>query len=248
MTTPVVPEKDNRLLYAAGDVVVWVGPPNAGAPTAFEEVPAIASGAYVCCGWVDTSGYIFKLDETTKEIPAAGILTPIRTILTGGSKSVQCNFLEALNPAVRSLYDDVSIFPIVDSPLAPDTGNIASYVIPDPPEDNRYAVIFDSIDGDKQMRLYAPFAKITDRGPDQVQQADVEMLDMTFTFYPGLINGQPGVAKRYIDYGIDMSDYFPGTGTMAAGVSAEEQDGDDEKRESGRRPQARVASEGSVPA
>jgi hypothetical protein len=195
---------------------VWIGPPNAGAPNDFEDIPSIASGAYACCGWVDTSGYIFKLDETTKEVPAAGILTPIRTILTGGSKSVQCNFLEALNPYVRSLYDDVSVFPLADSPLSPATGNIASYVIPDPPADNRYAVIFDSIDGDKSMRLYAPFAKITDRGADQVQQADVESLEMTWTFYPGLIGGEPGVAKRYIDYGMDMSDYFPGTASLSS--------------------------------
>lgn len=209
MTTPV-PEKDNQLLYAAGDVIVWVGTPNAGSPTAFEDVASITGGNYVCCGWVDTSGYIFKLDETVKDIPAAGTLTPIRTILTGGSKSVQANFLEALNPYVRALYDDVPIFPLASSPLAPSTVApfVASYVIPDPPDDNRYSVIFDSVDGNKSMRLYAPFAKITNRGSDQVQQADVEQIDLTWTFYPGDIDGDTGVAKRLIDYGMDMSDYF----------------------------------------
>ncbi len=208
MTTPV-PQKDNQLLYAAGDVIVWAGPPNAGSPTAFEDVDSIASG-YVCLGWVDTSGYIFKLDETVKDIPAAGTLTPIRTILTGGSKSVQANFLEGLNPYVRALYDDVPIFPLASSPLKPSTTapHVASYVIPDPPDDNRYALIFDSVDGAKSMRLYAPFAKVTARGNDQVQQADVENIDLTWTFYPGDIDGEPGVAKRLIDYGMDMADYF----------------------------------------
>lgn len=214
MTTPApTPQKDNRLLYAAGDVIVWAGLPNTGAPDAFEDVTAITGGTYVCLGWVDTSGYIFKLDETIKDVPAAGVLTPIRSILTGGSKSVQATLLEAMNPFVRSLYDDVPIFPTADSPLMPASGTVASYVIPDPPDDNRYSLIFDSIDGAKSMRLYAPFAKVTARGNDQVQQADVESMDITWTFYPGIIDDGTDVltgvvAKRYIDYGMDVSAYF----------------------------------------
>lgn len=211
MTTPA-PTKDNQLLYAAGDVIVWAGLPNAGAPLAFEDVTAVTGGTYVCLGWVDTSGYIFKLDETIKDVPAAGVLTPIRSILTGGSKSVQATFLEALNPHVRALYDDVPIFPTASSPLKPVSGTVASYVIPDPPDDNRYSLIFDSIDGDKSMRLYAPFAKVTARGNDQVQQADIESIDITWTFYPGIIDDGTdqvaGVAKRYIDYGQDVTAYF----------------------------------------
>lgn len=215
MTTPV-PQKDNQLLYAAGDVIVWLGPPNTGAPVGLEDVTTIAG--YVCAGWVDTSGYIFKLDETIKEVPAAGILTPIRSILSGGTKTIQCNFLEALNPAVRALYDDVPIFPLATSPLKPSgtAPHIASYVIPDPPEDNRYSIIFDSVDGDKSMRMYAPLAKVTGRGNDQVQQADVEQLDLTFMLYPGTIDDgtvvvEGAVAKRYIDYGQDVASYFTAT-------------------------------------
>ena len=224
MSTPVVPMKDNQLLYAAGDVVVWVGLPNVGCPKGFEDVASITAGTYACGGWVDTSGYIFKLDETMKDIPAAGVLTPIRTIVTGGTKSVQMNFLEALNPVPRALYDDVPIFPLDStSPLVPSTTppNVASYIIPDPPFDNRYSFIFDSIDGDKAMRLYAPFAKVTARGNDQIQQADVTMLDITVTLYPGTIDDgtdvvEGAVAKRFINYGMDMSAYF-GTGTTRGG-------------------------------
>jgi hypothetical protein len=214
--TQTTPEKDNQLLYAAGDVIVWVGLPNVGCPTGFEDVTTITAGSYACCGWVDTSGYIFKLDETIKDIPAAGVLTPIRSILTGGSKTVQVNFLEALNPYVRALFDDVPVFPLSGSPLTPGTTppNIAAYVLPDPPMDNRYSIILDSIDGAKQMRLYAPYAKVTARGNDQVQQADVEQMNLTFTFYPGTIDdgtdaAVTGVAKRFINYAMDMSDYFP---------------------------------------
>ena len=208
------PEKDNRLLYAAGDVIVWVGPPNQDAPVGFEDITTI--GSYVCAGWVDTSGYIFKLDETIKDVNAAGVLTPIRSILTGGSKTVQAVLLEGLNPYARSLYDDVPIFPLASSPLKPATTSpfVASYIIPDPPEDNRYSVIFDSVDGDKAMRLYAPFAKVTARGNDQIQQADVDSIDVTFTMYPGIFDDGTDdpitgvVGKRYINYGMNMAAYF----------------------------------------
>lgn len=318
--------KNNALLYAAGDVIVWVAPQNSTPPTGFEDVSTIPGASYKNCGWVDTSGYIFKLDETVKDIPAAGVLTPIRTILTGGIKSVQATLLEAINPYARALYDDVPIFPVTSSPLLPSsvppapvapvpttsasggtvlagtyqvkvsyvtasggetlpspagsivtTGSVstitvpspttspgatgwyayvsqaggsatavtrqqtagsptpigtgltltapptstgsaplaastagwqASYIIPDPPADNRYAVVFDSDDGIKQMRMYAPNAKVTARGNDQIQQADVTTLDLTWTFYPGTIGGVPGVAKRYIDYGQDVTAYF----------------------------------------
>jgi hypothetical protein len=207
--------KNNQLLYAAGDVVVWVCPPNVGAPIGFEDPSTITGATYKCLGWVDTSGYIFKLDETIKDIPAAGVLTPIRSILTGGSKTVQANLLESLNPYVRALFDDVPIFPLATSPLKPSATppNVAAYVIPDPPMDNRYGLILDSHDGTKKMRLYAPYTKVTARGTDQVQQANIEPLNLTWTFYPGTIDDGTdpavvGVGKRIIDYGMDMSAYF----------------------------------------
>jgi hypothetical protein len=271
------PYKSNTLLYAAGDVVVWVGPANLAPPVGFEDPTTITGGSYKCCGWTDVSGYIFKLDETIKDIPAAGVLTPIRSILTGGVKTCQVIFLEALNPNVQGLYDDVSLFPASSSPLKPAPGrvdaacgttinntlvtdsacvagdvgksvsgtgvsvgstivsvtagtsfvmsspatatgaavsltigsNTAVYIIPDPPADNRYSLIFDSVDGVKRRRLYAPFAKVTARGNDQTQQGDITMTDLTFTFYPGQIGTvNNAVAQRYIGYGQDVSAYF----------------------------------------
>jgi hypothetical protein len=209
--------KDNTLIYAAGDVVVWVGQPNnASPPVGFEDPSSLGTGIYKCLGWVDTSGYIFKLDETIKDIPAAGVLTPVRSILTGGSKTVQCVFLEGQNPYVLSLYDDVPVFPVTTSPLKPAATppvglgpNAATYIIPDPPADNRYSFIFDSIDGAKQQRLYAPFAKVTARGTNQAQQGDITMTDMTVTCYPGIIGTTPNaVLQRSVGYGKSMTAYF----------------------------------------
>jgi hypothetical protein len=218
MTTAEV--KSNLNTFAAGDVVAYVALPNivtSGVPVGFEDLSTLTpANSWRCLGWLDVSGYIFKNDETTKDIGAAGTLSAIRTVLTGGMKSGQITALEALNPYVRSLYDDVPIFPVASSPLKPATATlIASYVIPDPPTDNRYAMVFDAIDGTKKMRLFAPNVKCTARGDDVVQQADVEALQFTFMFYPGVINqtGGPvtGVAKRYINFtgsNVTVANYF----------------------------------------
>jgi len=212
--------KNNSALFAAGDVVAYVATPSPAlstVPVGFEDLSTLTpANSWRCLGWLDVSGYIFKLDETTKDIAAAGTLSSIRTILTGGQKSAQFTALEAMNPYVRALYDDVPVFPVASSPLKPATATlIASYIIPDPPADNRYAMVFDAIDGTKKQRLYAPNCKVTARGDDQQQQADIESLQFTVTFYPGTINqtggGVTGVAKRYINFtgsGVSVSGYF----------------------------------------
>lgn len=210
------PYRDNSLLYAAGDVVVWAGLPSVGPPLGFEDPSTLVAATYKCLGWVDVSGYIFKLDETVKDIPAAGVLTPIRTILTGGTKSCQATFLEGMNPYVLALYDNVPIFPAASSPLKASTTstsalpiNSALYTIPDPPADNRYGLIFDSVDGNKQERLYAPNCKVTARGNRQAQQGDITTTDLTFTFYPGTIGANTSaVAQRAVNYGKTMTSYF----------------------------------------
>lgn len=210
------PYKNNNLLYAAGDVVCWVGQPNVGPPLGFEDPSTLSTASYRCLGWVDVSGYIFKLDETVKDVPAAGVLTPIRTLLTGGTKSAQVTFLEGMNPYVLALYDDVPVYPLASSPLKATTTstsalpiNSALYTIPDPPADNRYGLIFDSIDGVKQERLYAPNCKVTARGNRQAQQGDIISTDLTFTFYPGTIGSNTAaVAQRAVNYGQAMTTYF----------------------------------------
>jgi len=209
--------RDNSLLYAAGDVVCWIGLPNTTAPPlGFEDPSGLTAATFKCCGWVDVSGYIFKLDETIKDIPAAGVLTPIRTILTGGTKSLQATFLEAMNPYVLALYDDVPVFPVASMPLKASTTatsalpiNSATWIIPDPPIDNRYSLICDSIDGVKQERLYFPNVKVTARGNSQAQQGDIDTTDLTFTAYPGTIGANTAaVAQHTVNYGKAMATYF----------------------------------------
>lgn len=250
-------------VYAAGDVVAYVAVLGTAPPVGFAQ---LSSSVWGCLGWLDTAGGIFNLNHTTKDVGAAGTLSAIRTIFTGGAKTLQITCLEALNPLVRALFDDVPL-----STLAPtsrvdagcgttsgsatvtdasaavgDVGSSVSgtgipanatiisvsagvsftmsanatatgsasvtvtsansvYVIPEIPQDNRYCLVLDTIDGANQVRMFAPMAKVTARGNDQIQQGDSENLQMTFTFYPASItyggNTSRGSLLRYINYG-----------------------------------------------
>jgi hypothetical protein len=91
--------------------------------------------------------------------------------------------------------------------LEPTTETV-TYALPDKPSDLRYAFLFDSMDGDKRMRLYMPNGKVTERGDEQPQTSDVMGVQMTLKFYKGAANA-PAV-KRSIDYGgVDVSSFFP---------------------------------------
>jgi hypothetical protein len=269
ITQPVQGPADTRNVdnvYAAGDVVAYVAALGTAPPAGFEELSATTWG---CLGWLDTAGGIFNLNHTTKDIGAAGTLSSIRTIFTGGNKTLQVTCLEGLNPCARALYDDVPIstltpFSRVDAGcgtttssatvtdancVAGDLGSAVTgtgiavgavitavtpgtsftlsapstatgsavavtvtsqnsvYVIPEIPLDNRYCLVLDSIDGDNQIRMFAPMAKVTARGNDQIQQGDSENLVLTFTFFPEIIGNVRGSLQRYINYGTNTMSF-----------------------------------------
>jgi hypothetical protein len=192
------------LTYAAGDVIAYYAPLGTSAPTGPASTDELAA-PWICLGWIDTNGYIYKLDEQLKDINASGTLDPIRTLVTGAPKTIEATFLEALNPAVRALYDDVDI-----SDLQPaGATTIATYVLPEIPTDRRYCFVFDTLDGDKETRLFAPNAKVTTRGDDQQQQSDNENLQMTISLYPATIGSDRSALQRIVNYGAaDLTPFF----------------------------------------
>jgi len=275
------------LTFAAGDVVAFLAARPTAPPVAFEQLDG---NVYNCLGWLDTSGYTFGLNHTTKDIGAAGTLSAIRTVITGGIKTMQFTALESLNPHVRALFDDVPVSALIPAVgrtdaacswasgsttildasavasdlnktitgtgipagativsvtpttvgaytytgyviSAPTTaigtaasvvvgGSFSVYALPEVPQDLRYSMVFDTFDGTKQVRIFAPNAKVTARGTDQVQQGDIEMSQMTMTFYPDTFT-LGGVAQRasmvrYVNYGIAS----PVIGTVTAGVGS----------------------------
>ncbi|WP_432158643.1 phage tail protein [Streptomyces sp. bgisy153] len=187
------------LTYGATDYLVYQAPLNTASPTDFAD-PA---SPWQMLGWVTTDGGLFKIEEETKDIMAAGSLEPIRTLMTRSTKSLQVTFLEGLNPLVRALYDNVPL-----TSLKPDAvSGLAEYDFPEKPSDLRYAYVFDSMDGTKRMRLYMPNGKVIERGDEQPQTEDVMPVQMTFRFYKGATSA---AVTRTVDYGnVDVSTFFP---------------------------------------
>ena len=179
--------------FAGGDVIAWYAPLDTTAPTPFDTL----TDPWLCLGWIETSGYTFKLTEALKEVMAAGTLDPIRTIVTGAPKTFDATFLEALNPAVMALYDDVPISEVL--PTSPAT--ISTYTFPEIPTDLRYAFVFATYDGDKAIWNFAPNGKVTSRGSDQAQQADVTSLQMTITLYPDTIGSARAALQKSVQFG-----------------------------------------------
>ncbi|MFJ3588578.1 phage tail protein [Streptomyces sp. NPDC090231] len=188
------------LTFGATDYLVYAAALNTVGPVDFAD-PATP---WVNLGWITTEGGLFKIEEESKDVEAAGSLEPIRTLMTKSVKSAQVTFLEGLNPIVRSLYDNVPI-----ATLEPDE-DVVTYALPDKPNDLRYAFVFDTMDGDKRMRLYMPNGKVTERGDEQPQTSDVMSVQMTFKFYKGAANSS--AVTRSLDYGgVDVSGFFPVT-------------------------------------
>ncbi|MER7922180.1 phage tail protein [Streptomyces sp. NPDC096057] len=186
------------LTFGANDYLMYLAPLNTVAPTAFAD----PSAAWINLGWVTTDGGLFKIEDESKDVDAAGSLQPIRTLMTRSTKSLQVTFLEGLNPAVRSLYDNVPL-----ASIEPTTG-VTSYDLPDKPNDLRYAFVADTMDGDKRMRFYMPNGKVVERGDEQPQTSDVMNVQMTFKFYKG---SSGAAVKRFIDFGdLDVSGFFAG--------------------------------------
>lgn len=192
MVETILDTRDNGKLFAGGDVIGWYAPPVTTPPTPFTAL----TSPWICLGWLETSGLTFKLTETQKEVMAAGTLDPIRTITSAAPKTFEATFLEALNPAVMALYDDVPM-----SEVLPVSGTTATYTFPEVPTDLRYSFIFATYDADKAIWYYAPNGKVTSRGNDQAQMSDVTSLQMTITLYPDTIGSTRAALEKSVQYG-----------------------------------------------
>lgn len=185
------------LLFASSDFLWFVAPLGTTLPVDFSDLAT----PYVCAGWMTQDGPTIKSNRATKDIMASGSLTPIRTITTSQTRTIDVITEEAMNPLVRALYDDVPI-----ASLSP-TGGIVKYDLPDVDPDNRYVHVFDSWDGTKRIRTCCPNGKVTARGDEKRTELDVDQLDMTITLYKAA-DGSASVTQLLDWDTIDVSAFF----------------------------------------
>ena len=189
--------RDVDLTYAASDFLVHFAPEGTAKPTDFADLAA----PWVNLGWMTQDGPDNKMNTSTKDLLAAGTLSPIRTLFTAQTRTMDATFEEALNPAVRSLYDDVPL-----ASLSPTSG-IVAYDLADIPSGTKYAIVTDTVDGEHRVRQYGGHVMVTARGDEKVPTTDADELQMTFTYYPGP-GAEPSISKL-INYGTtDVSRFF----------------------------------------
>lgn len=188
------------LTFGSNDYIVYMATRDTAAPTLLAD----PGPAWLCLGWVDVNGGTLKVNTTTKDITASGSLEPIRTLQVASVKTIVANFLEYLNPLVRGLYDNVPV-----ESLSP-TAGVVSYALPDKPADLHYAFLFDTMDGTKRSRLYAPNGMVDARGDEQPQQGSEAAVSLTLKFFKGATSN---AINRVLNYGgADVSAFFPAGG------------------------------------
>jgi len=185
------------LNFAASDFLAYCAPLGTTLPSDFSDLAA----PFVCLGWMTQDGPTIKSNRQTKDIMAAGSLTPIRTITTSQTRTVDCTAEEAMNPMVRALYDDVALASIQP------TAGVVGYSLPDTDPDNRYVFVFDSMDGNKRIRDCCPNGKVTTRGDEKRATTDSDDLQMTITLYKAT-DGSDSVTRLLNFDTIDVSGFF----------------------------------------
>jgi hypothetical protein len=189
--------RNANLNFAASDFLAFCAPLGTTLPSDFSDL----ASPWLCLGWMTQDGPTVKSNRQTKDLYAAGSLTPIRTLTTSQTRTVDCTAEEALNPMVRALVDDVAL-----ASLQP-TGGIVSYDLPDIDPDHRYAFVFDSMDGSKRIRVCAPNGKVTARGDEKRSTVDSDDLQMTITLYKAT-DGSASMTQLVNWDTIDVSLFF----------------------------------------
>lgn len=132
----------------AGDGAVYVDSGSAVAPT---DVDAALSG-FTALGYISEDGVTSGLETSTTPIKGWQGNATIRTVVTEGTRTFQCVFLETKTEVVE-LYYGQEVDPVDGSIIVKPGENT--------PEKK---MVFEYIDGDKLAREYAPKAQVTERG------------------------------------------------------------------------------------
>lgn len=138
-------------------------------------------------GWVDLGaisdeGLTETRGEDREEWTPWQTVTPIRTEITGATRTFQFTCWES-SAAVISLYYQTQLAEMTEA-----TGTVTFSEGPRPAQDRR-AFLFDIFDGDNQRRFYLPNAEVTERGDITYASAEIIGYPLTVVAYPDATSG-----------------------------------------------------------
>jgi hypothetical protein len=170
-----------------GTALAWFAPTGTAAPT---SATSSLNAAFKDAGWISEDGLTKSVQEDVTDVPAFGTLVPVRKIVTKSEFSFKITMLEH-NAVSLNVYNRLPL-----------TGGSAIVIDPDDGTADwtegthrvqKYAAVFDLIDGANHKRCYCPSVEVTGRDDEQIKAAAVDSLGVTLTAYPG----SDGVAAHW---------------------------------------------------
>lgn len=165
-----------------GAALVWVGEEGATAPTT--AISALGSG-WTNCGIISTDGLNYTPTESVKEIDGYGLDAPVRKITTSSAEDFDVVFMES-NPTVLELYFRKAL-----ASLTPDATGAVDFTT-GTTQTEYFAVVFDIVDGDNHIRIYAPKVQNATRKGQQVQKGEVISYPVTMS----VLQSSTGIATE----------------------------------------------------
>lgn len=160
---------------ADGTGLAWFANTGTTAPT--DSLASLNAG-FKNAGLITEDGLSIKLSETSKKIKAYGSAATQRTIVTDQEFGFSLKFLETnqYSMAVWNRLPVTSITPGVGTgTFSMTSGTYAT---------QRYAAVFDVIDGTNHIRAYCPSVEVTNRQDVQVGNGSEIAWGVDLTAYP----------------------------------------------------------------
>lgn len=141
------------------------------------------AGGFYSAGMVTEDGLEKALSESSNDIKAYGIFQPIRKIVTSSEITFKTTFLES-NPIAMAVYDRL---PLTGAGSIVPDANGAFSVTEGTARTQRYAAVFDIVDGANHVRMYIPAIEVTDRDGFKVSSGEAITRGVTLTAYPNSV-------------------------------------------------------------
>lgn len=158
----------------AGNALAHFGAIGTAAPTATDSA---LNAAFKDAGWCSENGLAGKFSVSSTDIPAFGTFQPVRTIITQAKQTFDIEFLES-NPISLAVYHQLAL-----SALVPDMDGAFDFTT-GAASTQKYAAVFDLVDGVNAVRAYAPSVQVTDKGDFTVKAGAVVSYPVTLTAFP----------------------------------------------------------------
>jgi hypothetical protein len=159
-----------------GSSLAYFAPQGTAAPT--DATTALAA-AYRDAGWVTEDGLTRAVAEDSTDINAFGSGAPVRTLVTNSRVTFAMGFLES-NPISLAIYHRLALTAI--TPVAA-TG--AFDLTEGAHRTQKYAAVFEIVDGSNHLRAFCPSVEVTDRADLSVTAGSEISYGVTLTAYPG---------------------------------------------------------------